>query len=49
MVGHWRGDLDKVNSPPIKITKDMVHDSGGQDVVVIKAKTIGPPERRTVM
>lgn len=36
-----RGDLDKVNSP-IKITEDMVFDSDGQDVVVIKARTIGP-------
>ncbi|MGI6605051.1 MAG: Ig-like domain-containing protein [bacterium] len=33
-----RGDLDKVNSP-IKITEDMVV---GENVVVIKAKTIGP-------
>jgi len=39
-----RGDLDKVNSP-IKITKDTVYDSGRQNVVVIKARTIGPGKK----
>ncbi|HKM39249.1 MAG TPA: Ig-like domain-containing protein [bacterium] len=36
-----RGDLATVNAP-IKITKDMVVNIDGQDMVIIKARTIGP-------
>ena len=36
-----RGDVDKVN-PPIRISDEIVSTRGGQDVVVIKARTIGP-------